>query len=216
MKFSRIKPFCTKYNINIGCFDGTRINPRNVTQRNTSFFTYILHFCLIWKSQNISFNQVIKDELKPNFIVVDSVISDKHVKSFIKYEYNPIKDKSPSTNIILYDLETFNKLRAVPYCSCLYKLSKISGKYHRVISEQEYQKCLNDCVVFKGTDCINEMLDHVLSFKGEAKKVTNKIVEYNLCLISHNGSGFDRYVVLNILPHWRSVVNLIKNGAGIV
>ena len=68
------------------------------------------------------------------------------------------------------DLETFNKIRAVPYCSRTYELSKISGKYHRDISEQEYQKCLNDCFVFKGTDCNKEMLDRVLSFTGEAKK----------------------------------------------
>ena len=60
------------------------------------------------------------------------------------------------------------------------------------------------------------MLDHVLSFKGEPKKVKNKIVEYNLYLIAHNGSGFDSYVVLNNLPQWRSVDKLIKNGAGII
>ena len=85
--------------------------------------------------------------------------------------------KTPLTNIVVYDLETFNKIRVVPYCSCIYKLSKISGKYHRDISEERYQKCLNDCVVFKGADCTNEMLDHVLSFKGEPKKVKSKIVE---------------------------------------
>ena len=216
MTSARVGSFCRKYNINIGCFDGTRINPRNLTQRDTSLFIYNNHFCLIWKSNGISFNQVIGNELKPNFKVVDNVVSDKHVKSFIKYEYNPKKVKSPLTNIIVYDLETFNKNRAVPYCSCIYKLSKISGKYQRDISEQEYQKCLNDCVVFKGTDCVNEMLDHVLSYKGEPKKVKNKIVEYNLYLIAHNGSGFDSYVVLNNLPQWRSVVKLIKNGRGIV
>ena len=60
------------------------------------------------------------------------------------------------------------------------------------------------------------MLDHVLSYKGEPKKVKNKIVEYNLYLIAHNGSGFDSYVVLNNLPKWRSVIKLIKNGAGII
>ena len=38
MTSARIQPFCKKYNINIGCFDGTRINPRNLTQRNTSLF----------------------------------------------------------------------------------------------------------------------------------------------------------------------------------
>ena len=113
-------------------------------------------------------------------------------------------------------MESFNEIRAVPYRSCIYKLSKISGKYHRDISEQEYQKCLNDCVVFKGTDCINEMLDHVLSFKGEPKKLNNRIVEHNLYLIAHNGSGFDSYVVLNNSTQWRSIVDFIKNGAGIV
>ena len=91
MTSARIQPFCRKYNINIVCSDGTRINPRNITQRDTSLFIYINHFCLIWKSNKISFNRVIEDELKPNFKVVDKVISDKHVKSFIKYEYNPKK-----------------------------------------------------------------------------------------------------------------------------
>ena len=60
------------------------------------------------------------------------------------------------------------------------------------------------------------MLDLVLSFKGEPKKNKNKIVEYNLFLIAHNGSGFNSYVVLNILPQWRSVVKPIKNGTGII
>ena len=124
-------------------------------------------------SNNISFNQVIEDELKPNFKVADNVVSDKHVKSFIKYEYNPKIVQSPLTNTVLYDSEIFDETRAVPYCSCTHKLSKISGKYHRDISEQYYQKCLNDCVVFKGADCIKEMLDHILSFKGEAKKNKN-------------------------------------------
>ena len=71
-------------------------------------------------------------------------------------------------------MESFNKDRAVPYCSCIYTLSKVFGKYHRDISEQKYQKFLKDCVVFKGTDCKNELLDHVSSFKGEPKKLKKK------------------------------------------
>ena len=84
--------------------------------------------CLIWKSNDISFIETIEDELKPNFKIVGNVISDKHIKSFIKYEYKPKKVQSPLINIIVYDLETFNKIRAVLYCSCIYKISKISGK----------------------------------------------------------------------------------------
>ena len=80
---ARIQPFCRKYIINTGGFDGTRINPRKLTQRNTSLFIYNNQFCLIWKSIGISFDKAIK-ELKDNFKVVDKVISDKYVKSFIK------------------------------------------------------------------------------------------------------------------------------------
>ena len=60
------------------------------------------------------------------------------------------------------------------------------------------------------------MLDRVLSFKGEPKKIKNKILEHKLFLIAYNVSGFDSYVVLNNLPQWRTVVKLIENGAGII
>ena len=117
--------------------------------------------------------------------------------------------------MIVYDIEIFSTIKCVPYANCIYRLSKISGKYYRDISEKEYQNCLNDCIVFKGLDNINKMLDYVLQYKGEPKRIVNKIVKYNLYLIAHKGSGFDSYVVLNILPQWRTV-RLIKNGSGIV
>ena len=49
MTSARIQPFCKKYNINIGCFDTTRINPRILTQTDTALFICNNHFCLIWK-----------------------------------------------------------------------------------------------------------------------------------------------------------------------
>ena len=58
------------------------------------------------------------------------------------------------------------------------------------------------------------MLDQILQFEGEAKKVNNKIVMFILYILVHNGFGFDSYVVLNNLPQWRTVVSLIKNGSG--
>ena len=149
--------------------------PSEHYSKNTSLFIHNNHFCIIKKSNDNSFNQAIK-ELKLCFEVIDNVISYKHVESFVIYEYKPKKVQSPLTNIIVYDLETFNKVRSGPYCSCFYKLSEISGKYHRDITEKDYQKCLNDCVVFKGSGCINEMLDHVLSFKGEPKKSKIKLL----------------------------------------
>ena len=44
----------------------------------------------------------------------------------------------------------------------------------------------------------------------------NKLVDYNFYLLAHKGSGFDSYDVLNKLPQRRTVVILIKIGAGIV
>ena len=40
-----------------------------------------IHFCLIWKSNSIRFNQAV-DELELNFKDSDNVISDKHIKIF--------------------------------------------------------------------------------------------------------------------------------------
>ena len=188
--------------------------PRNITQRNTALKIHDNHFCLIWKSDRVSFEKAIK-ELKDNFRVIDNVISDKHVKCYIKYEYKPKKVQSQLTNMVVYDIETFSTIKCVPYANCIYRLSKISGKYYRDISEKEYQKCLKDCIVFKGLDSINKKLDYVLQFKGEPKRINNKIFKNKLYLIAHKGSGFDSYVVLNNLPQWRAF-KLIKNGSGIV
>ena len=55
MTSARIQPFWRKYNINIGCFNGTRINPRNIPERNTLIKVPHNHLCLIWKSDGISF-----------------------------------------------------------------------------------------------------------------------------------------------------------------
>ena len=60
------------------------------------------------------------------------------------------------------------------------------------------------------------MLDHVLVFKGKLKKINNKNVAYNIYLLAHKGSGFDSYIVLNNSLQWRSVIDSVKNGAGIV
>ena len=133
MTAARIQPFCRNHNIVIGCYDGFRVCPRNIAQRNIALKIHNNHFCLIWKSNGVSFEKAIK-ELKDNFRVVDNVISDKHVKSFIKYEYKPKKVQSQLTNVVVYDIETFSTIKCIPYANCIYRLSKISGKYYRDIS----------------------------------------------------------------------------------
>ena len=73
-----------------------------------------------------------------------------------------------------------------------------------------------DCILFEETDSINEVLDHVLQFKGEVKKVNNKSSDYNLYILVHNDSGFDSYLVLNNIPQLMTIVSLIKNWSAFV
>ena len=216
MTSARIQPFCRKHIINIGCSDGFRVRPRNITERNTALKKHIIHFYLVWKTDGVSFKKAKEDELEPNFKVVDNVIFDKNVGNFFKFEYKPKKVQSQLPNKLVYDIETFYTDRLVPYANCINTLNNISGKYNRDISEKGYQKCLNVCIVFKRIDNFNEMLDYVLQFKGEPKRVYNKFVIYNLYLLAPKRSGFDSYLVLNILTQGRTVVSLINNGTGIV
>ena len=60
MTKARIQPFCRANNINSGYYDGERVFPRSVTERNNALYIYNNHFCLIWKSEGVSFNQAIK------------------------------------------------------------------------------------------------------------------------------------------------------------
>ena len=66
-----IQPFCGANDNNLGYFDGTRVFPRSVTNRDIALLLYNNHFCLIWKSEGVSFNQAIT-ELKDNFEILDS------------------------------------------------------------------------------------------------------------------------------------------------
>ena len=198
MTKARIQPFCNKNNINLGYYNDERVFPRSVTNRDSALYLYNNHFCLIWKSQSVSFNQAIQ-ELKNNFKIVDNYITDENVNNFFKYEYIPKKIESHLTNFIVYDLETYSTNRARPYNITFYRLSKIAGRYNRDPTKEELKKSINDSIAFMGDDCINNALDYLKKLKGEERKVNNKIVEYNLQMHAHNGSSFDTWIILNNL-----------------
>ena len=216
MTKARIQPFCRANNINIGYFDGDGVYPRSITNRDSALYLYDNHFCLIWKSEGVSFKQAIK-EIDDNFKKVDNYITEENVNSHFKYEFIPKKIESHLTNFIVYDLETHNNNRARPYNMTFYRLSKIAGRYERDPTPEELQKSINDTIAFSGDNCINNALDYILKLKGEERKVNNKIVEYNLQLHAHNGSGFDTWIILNNLRCDKHIVgDIIKNGKGII
>ena len=97
-----------------------------------------------------------------------------------------------------------------------YRVSKIAGRYERDPTQEELRKSINDTIAFSGDNCINDALDYCLKLKGEERKVKIKIVEYNLQMHAHNGSGFDTWIILNNLPCDKHIVDIIKNGKGII
>ena len=215
MTKARIQPFCRANNINLGYYDGNGVYPRSVTNRNSALYSYNNHFCLIWKPQGVSFNQPIQ-ELKANFKMVDNNITEENVNSHFKHEFTPKKIDSHLTNFIAYDLETQNTDRARPYNITFYRLSKIAGRYEKDPTFEELQKSIKDTIAFSGDDCINNALDYLLKLKEDERKVNNKIVEYNLQMHAHNGSGFDTWIILNNLPCDKHIVDIFKIGKGII
>ena len=80
MTKARIQPFCRANQINLGYYNEDRVFPRNFTNRDCALYLYNNHFCLIWKSEKVSFKQAIQ-ELKNNFKMVDNYITEENVKS---------------------------------------------------------------------------------------------------------------------------------------
>ena len=74
---------------------------------------------------------------------------------------------------------------------------------------------MKDIFVFDGDKRITNALDFPLKFKGEERKVKNKIVEYKVQLHAHNVSGFFTWITLNYLPCDKDIVDNIKNRKGI-
>ena len=141
-------------------------------------FCIIIIFCLIWKSEGVSFNQAIR-ELKDNFKIVDKYITEENVKSQFEFIYKAKKIEPHLTNFIVYDLETLNSDRPKPFNMNFYRLSKISGRYERDPTVDELNKS-KDTIAFDGDNCIETALDFCLKLKGEEyKDKKGKVLEYN-------------------------------------
>ena len=97
-----------------------------------------------------------------------------------------------------------------------YRLSKIAGRYDRDPTKEELDKSIKDTLAFVGDNCICNALDFCLKLKGDERKVKNQLIEYNLQMHAHSGSGFDTWIVLKNLPCEKHIVDVIKNGKGVI
>ena len=100
MTKARIQPFCRANIIKLGYYNDDRVFPRSAISRDSALYLYNNHFCLIWKSQNVCFNQA-NNELKNNFKKVDNYITEENVNSHFNYEFIPKKIETQLSNFFL-------------------------------------------------------------------------------------------------------------------
>ena len=171
-----------------------KIYPRSVTERNKVLYLYNDQFCLIWKSEAVSFKNA-SDELRSKSKRVNKYVTDENVRNYFKYEHKPTKIEHQLTNFIVYDLETYNTNRARPYCVSPYRLGKIASIYNRDLTPESIKKVKKkDTIVFH-ENCITKLLDYILKLKIEPGK-KNRVVEYEIQMHAHNGSGCDTWIIL--------------------
>ena len=89
MTMARIQQRPRKLSIDFGSFKGKEICPRTKTKRNIGLYLYNNHFCLIWKSEGVSFNDVVKNEIKHNLKLVDNYITEEIVNSHFEDSFKP-------------------------------------------------------------------------------------------------------------------------------
>ena len=93
MTMARIQPCLKKLPIDLGYYNGERVFPRTVSNRDSALYLYNNHFCIIWKSEGVSFNQAIQ-EFKKKFKIFDNYITEENVNSHFEYEFIPKKVNS--------------------------------------------------------------------------------------------------------------------------
>ena len=216
MTLARIQPFCKKYEIDLGYFNGKEVWPRTVKERKQCLYLHNNHFCCIWGD---SLKKAV-EEVESNFKLVNNYVISTIVNNHREYNFKPKKIESQLANVCVYDIETYNKDRAVPYAIGFYPVTKLCSKWNRDLTQTEIDKCLRDVRLFEGEDCITNMFERLRDLKGEPRKIMKNgkefIVEYDLKLVAHNGSGFDTWIILNNLPKECKIMNMIKNGKGII
>ncbi|ESO92306.1 hypothetical protein LOTGIDRAFT_162609 [Lottia gigantea] len=190
MTCARMKEFNTKFNTSFQIYNpkNRHFHPRDVhDELDWVFYLHNLHFCLIRRSQkSLGVEQVWKT-------CRDAVTQVSPLK------LNVLSSMSDDA-LLAWDCETYSEKdtrRAIPYACTLINLEKLRKMLNRInnlfpdlkssdpIPEEFYDKLMNVVEIFVGTDCIDQMLKYLGQYDRK-----------RLILISHNGSGFDNWIVL--------------------
>ena len=71
-------------------------------------------------------------------------------------------------------------------------------------------------IAFGGDNCLGNVLDFFLIIKEIKEEIEEIKFSKIIYLIAHNGSGFDTSIIFYILPFDKRIVNIVKNGKGIL
>ena len=86
------------------------------------------------------------------------------------------------TIFIVYDIETRNTDRAIPYNMTFYRLKKLAGRYNRDLTPYEMENCKKDILAFDGDTCVSNAFDFLIKLKEnhvKLKKLKLLIIIYN-------------------------------------
>ena len=70
MTSAKTQSFCRKHNIDLRYFNGKEIWPTNITEKTIALKIHENRFCLICKSNDISFNKAIEELKKSSKLLI--------------------------------------------------------------------------------------------------------------------------------------------------
>ncbi|ESO90900.1 hypothetical protein LOTGIDRAFT_163788 [Lottia gigantea] len=210
MTTARICEFNKKFNTNFQIYmpKHRHFQPKKVTEElDWVFYLHKEHFCLIRRNNKALGIKEIEDNYDEN--VWRTCEDDNAVTQVSLLKLN-VFPTIPDHCLYAWDCETYCEKetnKAIPYCCTLVNLEKLRKRlddYNNYlrdlsdfnetldfkpsdpISEEFYNKLMTNIVeIFVGTDCIDQMLQRL-----------GKVDEKRLTLISHNGSGFDNWIII--------------------
>ncbi|ESO82264.1 hypothetical protein LOTGIDRAFT_170183 [Lottia gigantea] len=198
MTCARMNEFNKKFNTSFQIYNpkNRHFHPRDVhDELDWVLYLHNSHFCLSRRSQKSLGIQEIEDNYEQ---VWKTCRDDNAVTQVSPLKLNVLSSMSDNA-LFAWDCETYSEKdtrRAIPYAfNTLINLEKLRKMLNRInnlfpdlkssVPEEFYDKLMNVVEIFVGTDCIDQMLKYLGQYDRK-----------RLILISHNGSGFDNWIVL--------------------
>ncbi|ESO82848.1 hypothetical protein LOTGIDRAFT_155884 [Lottia gigantea] len=199
MTSARINKFNEKCNTSFQIYtpENRNLRPREVNNElDWVLYLHNSHFCLIRRNQKSLGIKEIEDNYEQ---VWKTCRDDNAVKQVSPLKLNVFPNMSDDT-LFAWDCETYSESetrKAIPYSCTLLNLEKLRKKLEMIqnnfpnlnptdnIPEAFYNKLMNIVEIFVGTDCIDQMLKYLGQY--DKKRLT---------LVSHNGSGFDNWIII--------------------